>query len=165
MKTIIKLSLIISMLVILLLCFSFNPSNEDYSPTKTDIEPQELLKTSGKWFYFKKGNKILIEDLFKNSYTILGLPQGVGSKIERKDVDEYGMTHYQVKLEMNNIPIEDALYTVHYSKDGDLMHVVGQYRKEDFPTKITHTILSETNAFTIALGAYISTCNFAGILS
>ena len=128
------------------------PFSKDKSFQLTE---DQLSKKEGKWLYFKKGNKVPVKELISKNNILFDLPVGINSRIEKEDTDELGMTHYLLKLEMHGIPIEDGVYTAHYSKDGDLMHVVGKYDKNDIPKEKVLPGISRSDAFEIAKNAFV----------
>jgi len=128
------------------------PVNKDKS---FQLTADQLSKKEGKWLYFKKGNKVPVKELISKNNILFDLPVGINSRIEKEDTDELGMTHYLLKLEMHGIPIEDGVYTAHYSKDGDLMHVVGKYDKNDIPKEKVLPGISRSDAFQIAKNAFV----------
>jgi Zn-dependent metalloprotease len=142
--------------LILSVCFTLPVKRDSLIPTSFQLTADQLSKKEGKWHYFKKGNKIPVGDLIGKNFEIFDLPQGVSSRIEKEDTDDLGMSHYLLKLEMHGIPIEDGVYTAHYSKNGDLMHVVGKYDKNEIPKEKTFPRISRSEAFQTAKDAFIS---------
>ncbi len=118
-----RIQFAIKLLTILALsvCFSLPVQKDNTENQSQQLSQKQLAKHDGHWYYFKKGSKIPIKELIDVNYSIFDLPKGIKAKIEKTDIDDLGMTHYLIKLEINGIPIEDGYYTVHYSKEGDLM--------------------------------------------
>jgi bacillolysin len=160
MKKRLHLGLMLCFIIVAFVCFSFPSKRENSMPSSSVQLSQDLLqKKVGKWYFFKKGSKVPVEDLFKKNYVFFDLPEGINGRIEKKDVDEFSLTHYLIKLEIKGIPIEDAFYTAHYSKTGELMHVVGKYKKDDIPINENSPKISKDEAFSIAKNAFISSYN------
>lgn len=160
MKTKLIILFILFLILTFTVSFTLKLRNENPLKTSSQLSNEQLTKKEGKWNYFKKGNKIPINELIEKNYTLFDLPQGINSKIEKEDIDELGMKHYLLKLEMYGIPIEDGVYTAHYSKDGDLMHVVGKYDKNAIPKEKTLPAISRVEAFQKAKDAYITSEKF-----
>ena len=148
-----------TMVMILLIASSPDLHNVTLPVSKDtlfQLTADQLSKKEGKWYYFKKGYKIPAKELIERNYTLFELPEGISSRIEKEDIDEFGMKHYLLKLEIYGIPIEDGVYSAHYSKDGELMHVVGKYDRSDIPKEKVLPVISRSDAFQIAKDAFIS---------
>lgn len=156
MKKNFNLKLLLIAIFVLSVCFTLPVGRISLSSTAFQLKPDQLTKKEGKWHYFKKGTKISVNELISKNFTIFDLPEGISSKIEKEDIDELGIKHYLLKLEMHGIPIEDGVYTVHYSKEGDLMHVVGKYDKNAIPKEKVLPSISRSEAFQKAKDAFIS---------
>lgn len=163
MKTKLMILFISILILTFTVSFTLKLRNENPLKTSSQLSNEQLAKTDGKWLYFKKGNKISINELIEKNYTLFDLPQGINSRIEKEDTDELGMKHFLLKLEMYGIPIEDGVYTAHYSKEGDLMHVVGKYDKNAIPKEKTLPAISRTEAFQKAKDAYITSEKFTAM--
>ncbi len=146
---------------IISVCFTLPVPKDNSQEKSLQLSQQQLSKQDGNWYYFKKGTKIPVKDLINKNYTFFDLPQGINIRIDKTDIDELGITHYLVKLEKNGIPIEDAYYTIHYSKEGDLLHVVGKYNKNDIPSEVISPKVSVSEAFQLAKDAFVSSENIA----
>ncbi len=143
----------------LTVCFTI-PSEKNSIQTKSFQFPGDLLsKKEGSWYYFNKGHKIPVGELIEKEYKLFDLPQGISSSVEKEDTDEFGMKHYQLKLTIQGIPIEDAYYTAHYSKEGDLLHVVGTYNKNEIPKEGLFSNISAQKAFELAKNEFITSQN------
>jgi Zn-dependent metalloprotease len=151
---------LLTMTMVMILLIASSPDLHTFKlPFSKDksfqLTADQLSKKEGKWYYFKKGNKVPVNELISKNNTLFDLPVGISSRIEKEDTDELGMTHYLLKLEMYGIPIEDGIYTAHYSKDGELMHVVGKYDKYYIPKEKVVPGISRSDAFQIAKNAFV----------
>lgn len=133
------------------ICFTLPVRKDDAGQLKAD----QIAKKEGKWHYFKNGTKVSIDELIEKNFEIFGLPKEIRSRIEKKDVDKSGNTHYLLKLEINGIPIDDGFYTAHYSKNGELLHTVGRYDKNRIPKEKVMPAISRKDAFEISVDALL----------
>jgi bacillolysin len=153
MKKTFKPGLKLILLIALLASFGFN-SPEKIVSNQT-FQLSNYLKTKdGNWLYFKSGLKMPISDFFEKSKSSLEFSSDIGIRTEKTDTDKLGMIHYLLRLTSNKIVIDDAWYTAHYSKDGDLLVFEGSFQGK-LPG-IEKPRVSKENAVLIAKDAFTS---------
>lgn len=157
MKTLSAFSVILKLILVFLIsiCFSIPSQNGDNLQTHSKLTQESIKSTAHRWYYFKRGVKAPIENLFKDNYDLFNLVAGIEGHIERSDVDELGNTHFIIKLMVGGIPIEDAYFTAHYSNQAELMHVVGYYDKKFIPERISTARINPKDAYRLAKAQFI----------
>jgi Zn-dependent metalloprotease len=151
MKKKLYLGLKLFLLIALIVNFGFQ-QKEKIESNQTFQLSNYLIKKDGNWMYFKSGLKIPLSDFFEKVKSYLGLSNDFGILIEKSDTDELGMIHYLLRLTSKRIVIDDAWYTAHYSKNGELLEFEGTFTGK-IP-EITVPQFSKDNAISIAKQAY-----------
>lgn len=132
------------LLIIAVACLTMSVQLYAQDPGLLPLRQENVAQKEGRWSYFNKGYKVPVDSLIRINSQFFDLPEDIDSQVESKDIDEFGNVHYMIRLTIYNIPIDDAYFTIHYDKDGNLLHIVGNYNKNIIPLdKPTAEITSE----------------------